>query len=76
MTMMEDPGYSSYQDPRLQPPEEYDDPVAEFDRCTHRFACMRLYRTFVDDAKYAGWLDEMCRRMCCGEDCDEFEEAE
>ena len=76
MTMMEDPGYSSSQDPRLQPPEEHDDPVAEFNRCIHSGACMRLCRMFVDDSKHAGWLDEMCRRMCCGEDCDEFELAE
>lgn len=74
--MMEDPGYSSYQDPRLQPPEEHDDPVAEFDRCIHSCACMRLYLMLVDDVEHDGWLAEMCRRMCCGEDCVVFEGAE
>lgn len=71
--MMEDSGYESYQDPRLIPPDEHENPVAVFSACIHSGACMRLYREFVNDAEGAEWIDEMCRDMRCGENCLEFE---
>lgn len=78
---MEDTGYATYQDPRLQPgPEAEDTPVDVMRRCAHSGACLRVMgRLCFGVDSYADTLpDEAAERaerwMDCAE-CDEWEEA-
>jgi len=42
---MEDPGYDSYQDPRLQPPDEPEDtPRDAYESCIHANACLTQHK--------------------------------
>ena len=66
-------GYANYQDPRLQPPEDYE-PESDYnayDRCTHCMACSRLAlrlsgETMIGAHRLAGTLG-------CAE-CEQWEE--
>jgi len=62
---MDDPGYTSYQDPRLQPPEADDDltPVDCWEACSHAEACRmqlaRLRGWYVDEDNTAYWMNTL-----------------
>lgn len=66
--MYEDTGYSSYRDPRLQPPEAFEPTDGEIshETCRHAAACER-------QREMRGGVDgPIWEAMECG-DCDEWE---
>ena len=74
---MDDPGYSSYQDPRLIPPSISDpDPTPEdiYHDCSHASACKRIYcmRTCVVYPEDTS--DEMMALILECERCNEWAE--
>lgn len=65
-----DPGYTGYDDPRLQPPEEADDPVDLMEECDHMEACVRAlgllwYGGVIIDRDSMFWMDDAARRLEC-----------
>lgn len=71
---MEQAGYTSYRDPRLQPPDEpAEEPVDVMDRCVHCAACQHVWLNHIDARKLAGWEDEMARELGC-EFCELWKE--
>ena len=71
---MLDCGYTSYQDPRLQPPEEPEETAADFyESCVHAGAC---HRQLVKNGMWAdddgfGWVDRLAGTLGC-KDCEEW----
>lgn len=75
--MLNEAGYSSYQDPRLQPPDEPDPTPAEcWEWCIHGEVCRmhleRLYGRDVDEDR-RGWKDYIADELGCS-DCEYWEE--
>lgn len=63
-------GYTDYSDPRLQSPDEGDEPQGAFEcwmSCTHANACASLFKRFTGKTIVDVWA------MGC-EDCEEWEE--
>lgn len=72
--MNADPGYSGYDDPRLQPPDEPEmQPADWMGDCTHAAACrMQWERRFGE--LMDGFTDDMLARdLGCGEACECWE---
>ena len=72
-----DPGYSSYQDPRLQPPYiaapiEEETPVGSYRSCSHQYACRRMLKRIIDFELLDPDDEEIADRLEC-EWCDEWE---
>ena len=73
-----DPGYSSYQDSRLQPPYvavpiEEETPVGSYHACAHRYACVRMLKRIVDFELMQPDDEEIADQLEC-EWCDEWED--
>lgn len=71
---MDDSGYANYQDSRLQPPDEGDEPQGAFEcwmRCKHGDACAALFARVTHDEMADA--DVWASKMGC-EDCDEWED--
>lgn len=74
---MDDPGYSSYQDSRLIPPDINEPDVTPsdcYEDCAHASACRmqlaRLRGYDVDEDNTLYWLDHLARDLGCSEDCE------
>lgn len=68
-------GYTSYQDPRLQPEEPEETAADCYEDCVHASACRRqlvlrgMWCDADEDAAY--WVDRIAELMGC-KDCEEW----
>jgi len=73
---MDDPGYSSYQDSRLIPPDinepDEESAVGSYHTCAHSGACLRMLKRTVDFELLDPDDEEIADHLEC-EWCDEWE---
>ena len=76
---MTDSGYGSYQDSRLQPPDEAEmTPTDCMEECVHAEACraqLERLRGYDVNEDAAYWMDTLATDLGCGEDCDEYDDG-
>lgn len=76
MSAMDDPGYTDYSDPRLQPPDinepDEESAVGSYRMCAHGGACLRMLRRIIDFELLDPDDEEIADRLEC-EWCDQWE---
>lgn len=70
----------THRDPRLQPMDAVEEQPADwYEDCIHAQACraqaVRCGRWFEQDEESAYWMDRLASLLGCGEDCEEYDEA-
>ena len=73
---MDDPGYADYQDPRLQPPDNYyhdPTPPEAYQECGHRYACKRVWCEIANSISPEDTIDAILALVLGCESCEEFD---